>query len=1295
MESLQEQGHNEVLPDWAKLYDDYLSAERAMEAALVNGNLTSSQTWRSQPAELSLRDLASTAFASRGLSGHAAPRQPSTGLNIADGRAAQVSALSGGLQSFEAIPDASQVEEELLRRLEGGATSNAANHDPNGDRRIRYTMPPAHLSSSSSGVSWPDQAPVLLPAGPNGPQAYQGSVGGPQRVAQPGSLPVSSTGRQPAEVFWQHMDQQSRSRPQAGAWEAPGRSVTRTTRPAAASPYSAASSRAEPLVNVRASAPQPSPQASGRQPQPQPQPITDLLHSLSLRAGAAGTAPRSPPYSSNRSAAVSASQPALPARELASPQYAGPRARPSSGTSPRHTTSTYTALHSQRQSPPRQSLPSAPREALFAALHRGVSPHRLRVLLFQQRSQSPPPRPVSASVPQAAWQAAAAPPAPGGARTSPSQQRPPIVPYTNMLLAQQQQQPPAGPSMGVRNVLQHPRAWGPPQSARAVGDGRTSQRNHAVRTSAPAPSPPPAAHQYWQERQHQHQHQQHVPLGHYAGGAPVSPGGYGRPRWSQEGDAGPAGHGAGAPQRARSVSPGAYRRRGAGFAASAGDGVYEQLLAARPPSAAQKGGVPGSVDAGWAVSVGRPREEQRPAQPGSARAGQHAWVQQQQPVQQQQHGGAAAVQAAATGKVLTASPAMDRNPDLFISPKEYRQYAGIGPGGAEPERVGPRPGNAAADYSRHQQVQQWQQQQQHLSQTAMQATASGGSGVAGAPSNGPTPPGGDLLSAMGLRDVRQMQQRLSLELDLAAAVGDGGQWAAPYAAATAPGHLGGAPAPAGHGDIRTSLRPPSGYGEVQVAPAAAAAANLARPTGGSHRAGDGFNMPNDMAAALEGGALPYPLAPSAASEAGMADAGESLAAWAAAPSCSGVDAGGAGAEPLGLDGLLEPLDDLAEFEFQEALIAGLLQGAVSPAQALPGTRPPVAAAPGPRDSPAESGSPPGPTRSVAARPGAPVMRASWPVQQQQEHQRSGSPGGSHGSPSGPHGGNSVSSSAATAPWRPPGQLPYSPRAQQYLAMRQQQMQQQQQLAHQLRVVEGPQAQQQQSSPSRLREQSPQHAPRQAGVAAAEGMPTNGRGQDPLAAQGELSGYGRAHPSVGSYACNLHPALLFCVCPCSYTTAWFNLPTFAFLGHASLPSHGTSSASAEPFNLLHRLCCCGFHRCCCRPSCCCCHHLLGVCQYLHKQHNHRCLAGRSARPGLPHCTAGGHGHRQPGGHTGLRQRVHRRPRAGAAAARQGVWLQCVAVLGWVWHAWDAGVAGVRACNGPGREPQSEVAGPGWH
>lgn len=1110
MESLQGLKSNEVLPDWAKLYDDYLSAERAVEAALVNGNLTSSQAWRSQPAELSLRDLASTAFASRGptASGHAAPRQPSTGANIADALAAQINALSGGAQSFDAIPDASQVEEELLRRLEGGATGNAANrYDPNGDLRSGYTMPPAHLSSSSSGVSWPEPAPALFAAGPGGPQAYPGSAGGPQRVVQPGNLPVSSAGRQPANVFWQQMEQQqSRSRPQAGAWEAPGRSATRTKRPAAASPYSSAYGRGEPLVNVRASAPQPSPHDSGRQPRPQPQPITDLLHSLSLRAGAAGTAPRSPPYSSNRGAAVSSSQPALPARELASPQYAGPRARPSSGTSPRHTTSTYTALHSQRQSPPRQSLPSAPREALFAALHRGVSPHRLRVLLSQQRSQSPPPRPVSASVPQAAWQAAAAPPAPGGARTSPSQQRPPIVPYTNMLLAQQYQQQPAGPSKGVQSVLQHPRAWGPPQSARAVGDSRASQRNHAVRTSAPAPSPSPAAHQHWQDRQQQ---QQHAPVGHHAGRVPGSPGEYGRPRWSQEGDAGPADQGPGAPQRARSVSPGAYRRHGSRVAASVGDGVYEQLLAARPPGAVQKGSVPGGVDAVRAVSVGRQREEQRPAQPGSARAGQHAWVQQQQQMQQQHHGGGGVSQGQpGPDRVLTASPSMDRNPELFISPQQYRQYAGMGPGGAEPEPVDSRLATAAADYSRyeaHQQAQQWQQQQQ----PTVQATVSGSGGEVGAPAgNGPTPPGGDLLAAMGLRDVRQMQQRLSLELDLAAAVGDGGRWAAPYAAATAAGHLGGAPAAAGHGDVRASLRPPSGYGEGQ----AAAAANLGRPTRGSHGAGDGFSMPNDMAAALEGGAMPYPLAPSAASEAGVVDAGESFAAWAAAPTGAGVGGGGVGARQLGFDGLLEPLDDLVEFEFQEALIAGLLQGAVSPAQALPGTRPPGAAAPGPRDSPAESGSPPGPTRSVAARPGAPLIRASWPVQQQQQ-QRSGSPGGSHGSPSGPHGGSSVSSSAATAPWRPPGQLPYSPRAQQYLAMRQQQMQQQQQLAHQLRVAEGAQAQQQQEqqqgSPSRQREQSPQHAPRHAGVTAAEGLQPNGRGLQPSAAQGEPSAYGRA------------------------------------------------------------------------------------------------------------------------------------------------------------------------------------------
>ncbi|KAG2452509.1 hypothetical protein HYH02_002748 [Chlamydomonas schloesseri] len=957
-----------ALGDWSDLYNEFLASERAMEAMESQPHQLSA---RGPALELSMADLsgASAPGANRMANLSAGVRPPSGASDFIAEAAAE-----------DLVDEAEAVEEELLRRLGAGDETTApGSSGPAWPPQHYAALQPPHYQAPQMqaqlqavgclGPGFRSSAPAPLPPSLARPQPFSP----PTAVAVPGSLAVSRQSWQaPASVP---------AKPQAafGVGCHPA-SAHRDSGLRASVPTAAFGAAGVPegwvTVNTYGRGPRGATAGVG------PQPTTALCQAMGMRSSPVRTSAPAP----------------LGGRTGAQQRDVSPGSmtRPSRGQP-----SSYAAIHTQRQnSPPHARVggmgvsgtlsgamgvggdaggvgvlgvgSSMDREEMFEALHRGLSPHRLRAMY-------PPPGADGAMGPGGYDRQESGP---GGSYVAVSAQQQQFPPYQNQLQrienwAAAAAARSAAPQPAMYMTAAGPRASPMRQSAPlASGAAATAQRGlqpHVagtaggqvrggqgtagvdVRASAPMLTPRQAA--------------------AHAGGRAASPTGIYRPPGPQS-------------QSASGAAGAAQERRAPSRSWNEGLVRPQQQHPASVSSAATAGSSVGSTATGHR----RPSQQMQPPLPpqshlaprtaraaAAAAAGFAAGA-----------AAAAAAAAAATGAAPTTagsaepvlleqlarrtpSPVEPRSPNLFISPQAYREYAAAA--------------GTTAGAGRQQQQQQ---------PGSHPATAPAAAQVP--PSAGMTPTHG--VEGAGLEaggftahGIRGMQRRLAAGLEEAAAERDRGRKGA---GDRSPGRELRGPSsvtPAG----AVALRPPDMYDDGVMQPYAAL---LHVSTSG-----------NDMSAALEGGASPYTLAAAAAAAAiAAAQRSDAVAARQGTRSSGGGAVVGSGSlfesPSFGGPGLMPPvsgpgaaasagggavaasvtkgiadLDEAglealdAEFEFYEAISAsrqgtqggfGSLGGAAAGGAAVtPGAGAGVGAA--------RTG-----TRALSAGAAAGSIRASWP-----------------------------------------------------------------------------------------------------------------------------------------------------------------------------------------------------------------------------------------------------------------------------------------------------------------------------
>ncbi|GIL97766.1 hypothetical protein Vretimale_3325 [Volvox reticuliferus] len=375
---------DQALGEWQSLYNEFLSAERAAENA--QQTLAPDPKWPVPLTELSMTDL--TMPASR--------KYPNGSI-----QPPLWAPLPGEL--FEAVAedcwteDAVAVEEELLRRLKAQSPSPKsrggqllghaplkepppANNVPPGHRSpgphrphraMNFSTPQHNLSHPSAmqrGFQSPNRLRSTMPGG-NGAaghllrEAWPAQRNAAIRASMPAAFaqpkPPSSqesvpgiTGSSALQFTSQSDAYAHQQRPPAMA------SAVRSFTPATEAnmgPYL----DQQPASRLLA-APDQSPQPSHSTHVAYPQRCSPVYQGLRLRSNSGRMS--------------------MPSPTRSTPRDTSPRSGSCSRGS-RQQSGSYVALHHKRQNSPPRPYPPEPRDELFEALHRGVSPNRLRLLI--------------------------------------------------------------------------------------------------------------------------------------------------------------------------------------------------------------------------------------------------------------------------------------------------------------------------------------------------------------------------------------------------------------------------------------------------------------------------------------------------------------------------------------------------------------------------------------------------------------------------------------------------------------------------------------------------------------------------------------------------------------------------------------------------------------------------------------------------------------------------------------------------------------------------------------------------
>ncbi|GLI59030.1 hypothetical protein VaNZ11_000856 [Volvox africanus] len=375
---------DQVLGEWQSLYNEFLSAERAAEN--IQQTLAHDPKCSIPPTEPSMTDL-TTSASKQHLNGSRQPRPWAP--------------LPGEL--FEAVAedcwteDAVAVEEELLRRLKAQSLSPKSRGDqplghgppqvPQSANNVQsgHRSPGPHRPHSAMNVGTPHHTlghPAATQRGFQSPNRLRsttpggnGATGHLSREARPAQRNTAVRASMPA-AFAQPV-------PPSSEESMPGITGSPVLRFTSQSDAHAHQHRAPVMTNAVCSFP-PAAEANigshlNQQPAVRVPAFPDESAQPSHSTHVAYPQRCSPVHQGLR-LRTNSGRMSMPSPTRSTPRDTSPRSGSCSRGS-RQQSGSYVALHHKRQNSPPRPYPPEPRDELFEALHRGVSPNRLRLLI--------------------------------------------------------------------------------------------------------------------------------------------------------------------------------------------------------------------------------------------------------------------------------------------------------------------------------------------------------------------------------------------------------------------------------------------------------------------------------------------------------------------------------------------------------------------------------------------------------------------------------------------------------------------------------------------------------------------------------------------------------------------------------------------------------------------------------------------------------------------------------------------------------------------------------------------------